>query len=94
MLQGRRRSESQRVELVRCRRGLVFDSVELAFADHVHDLDAGDQDAGAKKGLESEHRPGDAFDGAVVLLDEVVQVLRKRGLKAPLRRSRDLSTIR
>jgi len=28
----------------------------------VHDLDAGDQDSGAAKGLESEHRPGDAFE--------------------------------
>ncbi len=34
------------------------------------------QDSGAAKGLEAEHRPGDGFDGAVVLLDEVVQVLR------------------
>jgi hypothetical protein len=54
---------------------LLFDGAKLAFADHVHDLDASDQDSGAAKGLESEHRPGDAFDGAVVLLDDVVEVL-------------------
>ena len=63
-------------QLVRWRRGLVFDSAELAFANHVHGLDAGDQDARAAEGLESEHRTGDAFDGSVVLLDEVVEVLR------------------
>jgi hypothetical protein len=55
---------------------LVFDIAELAFADHVHDRDANDQDSSATKGLETEHRPGDAFDGAVVSLDELVQVLR------------------
>ena len=69
-------SESQRVELVGYRRGLVFDGAELAFANHVHDLDAGDQDSSAAKGLESEHRPGDAFDGLMVLFDDVVEVLR------------------
>ena len=42
----------------------------------MHDLDTGEQDSGAAKRLESEHRPGDAFDSAVVLLNEVVQVLR------------------
>ena len=55
---------------------MVFDSAELAFADHVHDLDAGDKDSGAAKGFEAEHPPDDAFDGAVVRLDEVAQVLR------------------
>ena len=42
----------------------------------MHDLDAGEQDCGAAKGLEPEHRPGNPFDGAVVLLDDIVQVLR------------------
>ena len=59
--------------MVRCRRSWGFDSADLAFADHVHDLDAGDQDSGAAKGLESEHRPGDAFDGSMILLDDVAR---------------------
>jgi hypothetical protein len=50
------RSESQRVELVGCRRCSVFDVAELALADHVHDLDAGEQNSGATKGLEPQHR--------------------------------------
>ena len=54
----------------------VFDIAELAFADHVHDLDARDQDLSAAESLEAEHRPGDAFDGSVILLDDVVEVLR------------------
>ena len=69
MLRGRGQSESQRVELVRSRPDSVFDRDELAFANHVHDLDAGEQDACAAKGLEAEHRPGDAFDGAAVNTD-------------------------
>ena len=42
----------------------------------MHDLDAGKQNSGAAKGLEAEHRTGDAFDGALVLLDDVVELLR------------------
>jgi hypothetical protein len=34
----------------------------------VHDLDASDKDSGAPEGLEAEHRPGDAFDGSMMLL--------------------------
>jgi hypothetical protein len=70
------RSESQRAELVCCRRCSVFDVAEFALADHVRDLDAGEQNSGAAKGLEAEHWPCDAFDGAVVLFDDVVEVLR------------------
>lgn len=54
---------------------MIFDFTELAFADHVHDLDACDQDAGTAKGLEPKHGSGDGFDGAVVLLGEVFEVL-------------------
>ena len=42
----------------------------------MHDLDAGEQDAGAAQRLEADHRSGNAFDCAVVLLDEVVEVFR------------------
>ena len=53
----------------------VFDVSQLALANHVHGFDAADQDPGAAKSLHSEHGPRDAFDGAMVLLDAVVQVL-------------------
>ena len=53
----------------------MFDCAKLASADHVHDFNAGKQDFGTAKSLEAEHRPGDAFDGSVVLLDDGVQVL-------------------
>ena len=69
------RSESQRVELVCCGRGSIFDRGELAFLDHVHRLDAGDRRACAAKVLGPERRSHDALDGPVVLLDQVVEVL-------------------
>ena len=59
---------------------MVFDIGELTFADHVHDLDASDQDSGAAESLETEHRAHDALDGPMVLLDDVVEVLRARAL--------------
>ena len=42
----------------------------------MHGLDAADQDPRAAKALESEYGPRDAFAGAMVLLDELVQLLR------------------
>jgi hypothetical protein len=47
----------------------------LPISDHVHEFDSGQKDAGTAKILEAEHRPGSAFNGTVVLLDVVVQVL-------------------
>src|ERR1035438_8435237 len=47
----------------------------LPFPDHVHEFDTGEEDAGAAKHFEAEHRSGSAFNGTVVLLDDVVQVL-------------------
>jgi hypothetical protein len=44
------------------------------FADHVRAFDAGQDDARAAEILEPHHRSDDAFDGAVVLLEGVVQV--------------------
>ena len=48
---------------------------QLPLADHVHDLDAAEDDACATERLESKHRSGDAFDRPVVLLNDVVEVL-------------------
>jgi len=38
--------------------------LQLTFADHVHQIDAGDDRSRAPKTLEAEHRSGDVFDGA------------------------------
>ena len=48
----------------------------MPLLDHVHGFDACDDGARTMKRLESEHRSHDAFDGAMFLLDEVVEVLR------------------
>lgn len=41
----------------------------------MHDFDACQDVAGAARILEAHHRLDDAFDGTVILLDDVVQVL-------------------
>jgi hypothetical protein len=43
----------------------------LPFANHVPELDAGQNTLRRSKRLETEHRAGDAFDGTMVLLDNV-----------------------
>ena len=42
----------------------------------MHGFDAGNDDSGAAKGLESEHGPRDPFAGPMVLFNDIVQVLR------------------
>ena len=62
----------QRVELAG-RRRLDFPSVfHLPFRDHMHDLDATQNDTPAAEVLEPEHRSDDAFDGPMVVLNDVV----------------------
>lgn len=39
----------------------------LVFADHIHDLVAGDQHSGTTKFIKAEYQPHDAFGCAVVL---------------------------
>jgi hypothetical protein len=62
--------------LARLRRSLNFDVSELAPANHMHRFDAGDDDPSTAKCLESEHGQCDGFDGAMVLLNDIVEVLR------------------
>jgi hypothetical protein len=69
------RSKGQRVELRCCGRDLAYSAIELALLDHVHQLNAGNEDACAAKGLESEHGPHDALDRAVVLFHDMIGVL-------------------
>ena len=47
----------------------------LPFADHVHKLDATQNDSRTTKVLEALYRARDALDRTVILLDDVVQVL-------------------
>ena len=42
----------------------------------MHGFDAGDEDLRAAEGFASEHGSGDAFDCAMILLNDIVQVLR------------------
>jgi hypothetical protein len=46
----------------------------LSLSDHVRNLDAGQDDARTAEILEPHHRFDDALDGAVVLLNDIVQV--------------------
>ena len=41
----------------------------------MHGFDAGDDDSGAAKVLESAHKPHDPFDGAAVSFDDNIEVL-------------------
>jgi hypothetical protein len=43
----------------------------LPFRNHAHELDTAQQNAGARKDLEAEHRPGTALDSPVILFDGV-----------------------
>ena len=46
----------------------------LSLADHVRDLYARQDDVRTPEILEPHHRFDDAFDGTVILLDDVIQV--------------------
>jgi hypothetical protein len=53
---------------------LVIVRNPLAFLYHVYEFNALQSDADRTKRFEAEHRSNNAFDGPVVLLDEIVQV--------------------
>jgi hypothetical protein len=46
----------------------TFFHPHLPFADHMHKLDSGQNDARAPEILETQHRFRDAFDGPVILV--------------------------
>ena len=67
----------QQVELLSC--GQTSPVVaHLPFADHVHKLDATQNDSRTTKVLEALYRARDALDRAMVLLDNVVEDLHCR----------------
>ena len=48
---------------------------ELAVADHVHQLNAGEYDASGSARFQVEHRAGHRLDGAMILLEDVLEEL-------------------
>jgi hypothetical protein len=64
----------QRIKLVGERHFIGAVDCELAPADHVHELDVSEHATGAAERFEVEHRPSHALDGAMILLDDVVEV--------------------
>ena len=69
-------SEGQGVEFVCRRRGFVFNEIEPPVLDHVHGLDACNDGASTLKRLGFQPRSHEAFDGAIMLLDQIVEVVR------------------
>jgi hypothetical protein len=63
-----------RIELLDCGFGEAI-IAHLPLADHVHQFDANQDDASTPEILEAHHWFDDAFDGAVILLHDVIQVL-------------------
>jgi len=49
--------------------------IELAFADHMHQFNAGQDIPGGLKRFKCRRRFGDALDCTMVLLDDIVEVL-------------------
>ena len=60
--------------LVGQRHGLGAVDCELALVDHVHQFDAGEHGARGPERFEVEHQLGQPLDGAMILLDNVVEV--------------------
>jgi hypothetical protein len=54
---------------------LIIVRSHLAFLNHVHQLNALQGNLGRTEGFKPEHRSNNAFDGPVVLLDKIVQIL-------------------
>ena len=52
----------------------------LPLPDHRHYFDAGQDDAGATKILEAQHRSGDAFDGPMVLSTTLIRFVHPPAL--------------
>jgi hypothetical protein len=72
--------------------------MELAFANAMQQLDAGDSNGSVAKAFEPEHHVHPGFDVTMVMLDQVVQTLRGSQFrplgKQPVRFSRPVATTR
>jgi hypothetical protein len=65
----------QGIKLVGERHRIGNVDCKLALADHVHELDAGEHAVGGTERFEVEHRPSHPLNGAMVLFDDIVEVL-------------------
>ena len=65
----------QRIKLAGKRKSIDAIGYELPLADHVHELDAGEHVVSGAERFEVEHRLGHPLNGAMVLFDDVVEVL-------------------
>ena len=54
---------------------------ELSLADAMHQFDAGDRNRCGREALEAQHRGNSLFHAPMVLLDQIVQVLRRPQLR-------------
>jgi hypothetical protein len=57
--------------------------IELAFANAMHQFDAGEGNGSTAEPLSSEHHVHARFDVAVILLNQVIQVLRGSQFRSP-----------
>jgi hypothetical protein len=64
----------QRIELVGGRARLLPIVDQLPFLDHVHQLDPRQSALCSPKRFEPQHGPGDPFDGAMVLFDDIIEI--------------------
>src|SRR5918997_2051753 len=65
----------EQVKLLRERQLLTAGIFRLLFTQHMNQLDATQDHAGTVSRLEAEYRTHAAFDGAVILLNAVIEVL-------------------
>lgn len=65
----------QRIKLVGKRRAIAACHVELTFANHVRELDAGQNSLCRSERFKPQHRPGETFDGTMILLDDIIEIL-------------------
>jgi hypothetical protein len=65
----------EQVKLLGERQLLIAGIFRLLFTHHMDQLDPVEDHAGTVSGLEAEHWTHAAFDGAVILLDAVIEVL-------------------
>ena len=69
-----------------CRHSFVFEAKaskgELPFVNAAEQFDAGNRSSGGSEGFEAEHRPGSRLDPAMVLLDDIIQILGGAQLRA------------
>ena len=65
----------ERIKLLGKRHAIAAHHVELAFANHVHKFDSGQDGLRRSERFKPELWPGNAFNGTMILLDDIVEIL-------------------